>query len=110
MKTNFLAIALFLCPFLLSAQIYVKLTLDDDGLYAVVVKTEEAIYDPVVGSGQITITAPFGGFQVGELTSINGDWSSSIDVINQSMASAIPHDYFFVGIRDGGWNSCYGYL
>lgn len=106
MKTKLHLLLLFLFPSFLSAQIYVKLNLDDTGLYTVVVKTERAILDPIVGSGQITITAPFGGFKIGEITSINGEWNKSPDIINQSVASAIEHDYFFIGLRDGdGFNS-----
>ena len=100
-KSLVLALALFLFPWVLSAQFYISLTLDDDGTYSVILKSEKDVGAPVVASGQITITAPFGGFEVGELTSISGEWDSNIVKINQNILPTIEHDYFLIGMING---------
>jgi len=101
MKTKLITFVLFLLPCLLSAQFFFRLDLDDTGLYSVIMRTEEVILDPIAGSGQVTITAPLGGFEVGEVTSVNGTWNGSVDIVDQSISADIPHDYFFIGLRDG---------
>lgn len=96
MKTKFLVCSLLFFTELLAAQFYAKLSLAEDGLYSVLIKSEKVIGKPVVGGAQFTITAPFGGFEIGELTSITGEWDPNITRIGRRYDATLKHDYFIV--------------
>lgn len=105
MKTRgFIFLFAILFSNFLTAQFYLKLSLDADGLYSVKLKANEPLTNElVVGAGKITITAPFGGFEVSDITSVSGEWKETPGFIGQVTYPDyhLKHDYFIISIQEG---------
>ncbi len=77
-----------------------KISLDDTGLYTVFWKPNIDMENYVIGSGQISFSAPTGSFELTDMTSHNGIWNENIDIVT-SPEMAEDKDYFFIGLLDG---------
>ncbi len=78
-----------------------KISMDNTGLYTVFWKPNIDMENYVIGSGQISFSAPTGSFELMDMTSHNGIWNENID-IDASPESSRDKDYFFIGLLDGG--------
>ena len=99
MKSNLFIVALVLFTTQLSAQFKLKVTLSEDGLYSIIAKPTIDLPASVIGSGQLTLTVPTGGFVVDELTSVTAKWSL------QSLTAPLQApelDYLFFGLSGNG--------
>ena len=103
MKTKLITLLCFLFVFQLNAQFHFKVSMDEEGLYSVKVKSDVALNPgSVVGTGQISLTAPTGGFKIGDITSVNGSWYENIYLITGEYDGfALDKDYFIIGLLDG---------
>ncbi len=77
-----------------------KISLDDTGLYTVFWKPNIDMENYVIGSGQISFSAPTGSFELTDMISHNGIWNENIDIV-ASPEMAEDKDYFFIGLLDG---------
>lgn len=102
MKTKLITALFFLLTFQLNAQFHFKVSMDETGLYSVKLKSD-VVVNPgaIIGSGQIALHVPFGGFKIGEITSVNGIWNNNYDIIGKEFEPALTHEYYFIGLKDG---------
>jgi len=100
MKTFITLISFFISLSHLSAQFYLKVSLDEDGVYAIKLKSEiEISPGSVIGSGLISLIAPYGGFKIGKINSVNGKWFSD-GVLGKDFHYPLVHEYHFIWLND----------
>ena len=103
MKTKLIILLFSFFVFQLNAQFHFKVSMDEEGLYSVKVKSDVALNPgSIVGVGKISLTTPKGGFKMGDITSVNGNWTENPDVLTDDYYGfSLDKDYFFVNILDG---------
>lgn len=81
-------------------QFKFKVSLDNDSIYTVYLKSDVDVLQPTIQSGQITITAPLGSMEVTDIQSQNGQWKDSpIGIISGPIENENT-DYIVIGLID----------